>query len=218
MKISHLILCVIGLIALVGLLVPSISTPSEAARRSSRFNKLRQLMSAMRAHVEDNGKFPPVTYNGENLLSWRVSLLPYLGEQELFDKIDKSVGWNHPNNKGYHDQMPAVFLDPSINYSSLTPYIAVSGPGSGWPPSNNPIGYDDISDGVSNTVALVAIPKNQVNWLSPATINIDDFAKLTQQTKHPRLCYALFDGSVTSKPLPKTLDQLKSFFLIADAE
>ena len=44
--------------------------------------------------------------------SWRVLLLPYLGEAELFARIRLDEPWNSEWNRQFHDQMPAIFRNP----------------------------------------------------------------------------------------------------------
>lgn len=46
-------------------------------------------------------------------LSWRVGILPYLGEKELFDQFKLDEPWDSENNKGLLEKMPAVFAHPT---------------------------------------------------------------------------------------------------------
>jgi hypothetical protein len=57
-----------------------------AAERIHSQNNLKQIGLAMTAYHDDHNKLPlPAIYSpqGKPLLSWRVALLPYLGEEQL---------------------------------------------------------------------------------------------------------------------------------------
>ena len=49
--------------------------------------------------------------NGTPLLSWRVAILPYLGESEkaLYGQFKLSEPWDSPHNKALLAKMPKVY-------------------------------------------------------------------------------------------------------------
>ena len=57
-----------------------------------------------------NQTFPPaasVDKQGKPLLSWRVAILPYLEQQELYNKFKLDEPWDSPrNNKELIQYMP----------------------------------------------------------------------------------------------------------------
>ncbi len=83
----------------------------------SRLN-LKKLTLAMYAYAEVNkGHLPPpalINKDGKAVLSWRVLLLPYLGERELYEQFTLSEPWDGPHNKKLLSKMPAVFAPPGI--------------------------------------------------------------------------------------------------------
>jgi len=87
------------------------------AKTQSRLN-LRKLALAMQNHSATNkGYMPPaalINKDGKAVLSWRVLLLPYLGERELYEQFKLSEPWDGPNNKKLLSRMPAVYAPPSI--------------------------------------------------------------------------------------------------------
>ncbi len=44
--------------------------------------------------------------------SWRVHLLPFLGEKELFENIKLYESWDSDWNKQFHSKMPNIFYNP----------------------------------------------------------------------------------------------------------
>ena len=87
----------------------------EAARKKARLRcggNLHRLVQAMHKYVDDKGKFPPAAttdLTGKPLLSWRVALLPYLGEKELFDKFRQNEPWDSEHNLKILPKMPSIF-------------------------------------------------------------------------------------------------------------
>ncbi len=86
----------------------------------SRLN-LRKLAWACIAHADANkGYLPPpalINKEGRAVLSWRVLILPYLGERELYEQFKLSEPWDGPNNQKLLSKMPTVFAPPGIQTS-----------------------------------------------------------------------------------------------------
>jgi serine/threonine protein kinase len=75
-------------------------------------NNLHQLVQAMNHYYEQHGTYPPqavYSKEGTPLLSWRVLLLPYLDQNDLFKQFRLDEPWNGPNNGKLLDKMPLVF-------------------------------------------------------------------------------------------------------------
>jgi RNA polymerase sigma factor (sigma-70 family) len=97
----------------------SAEDPAQVARNMaiSRLN-MRKLVSSMHKYAEANqGRLPPPAVPGKDgkmLLSWRVLLLPYLGEGELYEKFKLSEPWDSPHNKKLLPRMPEVYAAPGV--------------------------------------------------------------------------------------------------------
>lgn len=76
--------------------------------------------------LEHDGKLPPAftlsePKDGESakpLHSWRVLLLPYLGETELYAKIRLDEPWDSEWNSQFHARMPEVFRCETLEVES----------------------------------------------------------------------------------------------------
>lgn len=96
--------------------------PEDAAKLThnmaqSRLN-LRKLALAMHLYADANKSLmpPPALINkdGKTVLSWRVLLLPYLGERQLYEQFKLSEPWDSPHNKKLLSKMPAVYAPPGF--------------------------------------------------------------------------------------------------------
>ncbi len=100
---------------LVALLLPATQSAREAARRAQCTNNIKQIMLAMHNYLSANNSFPrDVTdRDGKPLLSWRVAILPYIEQGELYNKFKLDEPWDSPHNKELLKEMPPTFLCPS---------------------------------------------------------------------------------------------------------
>lgn len=195
----------------VGLMLPAVQSAREAARRAQCVNNLKQIALAMHNYADANGGFPPAAItgkNGEPLLSWRVALLPFLEEQELYDAIRKDEPWDSPHNRPLMERMPKLFACPSHTLQpGMTCYRAFAGNGAVLE-MDKPTPLSAIRDGTSNTL-LFAESSEPVEWTRPERLSIDAPGSLGLGSKHPGGFDAAFaDGSIrflTSKVPVETL-------------
>jgi hypothetical protein len=90
----------------------SLATLAEQIQQSK--NNLQQINSAIRKYLGENKKLPAVVYNkeGKPLHSWRVLLLPYLGENQLYKEFKLNEPWDSPHNKPLLQKIPKVYVPP----------------------------------------------------------------------------------------------------------
>ncbi|MCL2117680.1 MAG: DUF1559 domain-containing protein, partial [Planctomycetaceae bacterium] len=164
---------------LVPLLLPSVPAAREAARRMQCSNNLKQICLALHIYYDVYHSLPPaftVDENGKPLHSWRVLLLPYLEQGKLYSEIRLDEPWDSEYNQQFHDVTIHVFQCPSNGllgriqrqYPNLTTvgnchYSIVLGPETPFPGAES-TQFSDMTDGTSNTVAVVerAMP---VYWM-----------------------------------------------------
>ena len=81
------VIAIIGV--LVGLLLPAVQVAREAARRSACTNKLKQMALGVHNYESSNGKLPHGSIHYDHKFrgwTWMYFILPYMEEQELFDR------------------------------------------------------------------------------------------------------------------------------------
>ncbi len=73
---------------------------------------LRTIGQALERYHAREGRFPPaaiLSKEGTPLLSWRVRLLPDLGEHLLYERFRKDEPWDSPTNRALIEEMPNVY-------------------------------------------------------------------------------------------------------------
>ena len=164
---------------LVALLLPAVQAAREAARRGQTANasentnnNMKQLMLALLNLESANGSYPAhakYSEDGKPLLSWRVLILPYLEEQELYDQFKLDEPWDSPHNLALLPRMPKVYeCDSAPLEPGKTVYLGVAGEPCIFNGTADGMKLSEISDGTSNTIALVeANPERAVEWTRP---------------------------------------------------
>ncbi len=130
-----------------------------------------------------NAYLPAYTVNshGNPLHSWRVLILPYIGEEELYQQIRLDEPWNSDHNRTLWNQMPKVYHCPALGEKgNTTPYCMIVGTHASRPASQagdaNGIRPEDITGGTAFTLML-AERKTPVNWMEPIDILQEDAEK-----------------------------------------
>jgi RNA polymerase sigma factor (sigma-70 family) len=109
---------------------------------------------------------PAIAAGAKPLLSWRVAILPFLGESDLYNQFKRNEPWDSPHNRKLLARMPAVFAAPGIKAGDRTYYQAIVGTGASWEPRRQLRFPASIPDGTSNTI-LVVEGANPVPWSKP---------------------------------------------------
>ena len=160
---------------LVALLLPAVQAAREAARRAQCTNNMKLIMLAMHNYISTNNSFPRdiTDKDGKPLLSWRVAILPYIDQAELYNKFKLDEAWDSPHNKELLKEMPASLRCPSLAKPEpfTTTYRAFMGPGALFETGQD-IGLASVTDGTSNTIAIVEA-KEAVSWSKPGDLPFD---------------------------------------------
>jgi len=164
---------------LLGLLLPATQSAREAARRAQCSNNIKQIMLAMHNYHSANNSFPRDLTDkaGKPLLSWRVAILPYIEQAELYNKFKLDEPWDSPHNKELLKEMPPTLKCPDRAKVEpfTTTYRGFVGAGAMFETGQD-IGIASITDGTSNTIAIVEASE-AVPWSKPADLPFDQQAK-----------------------------------------
>jgi len=227
----------LSLACLAALLLPSVQQAREGARRAQSANNLKQiglalhnyhdkygvLPAAYSAHpfglAEDTSGLSPAALdaarNRRPLLSWRVHLLPFLGEPELYDRFRLDEPWDSPHNRELIPLMPQVYASPLQELEAgSTSYLATRSadavlvpPVIGQFSVSGGISFADVIDGTSNTIAVLEVgPDRAVIWTKPDdfTINPADPLDGLREAGDGGFNALMLDGSV--RFIPRDID------------
>lgn len=174
-------------------------------QRRKVMTNFKQLGLAFHNYAAATGTFTAAAHYGQGdkpLLSWRVLLLPYLGENELYQQFKLDEPWDSPHNKKLLSKMPAVYRVPAQKgkEEESTYYQVFTGKGT---PFNGKKGMaiDAFKDGISSTILTIEANK-AVPWTKPADLEFDadkPLPKLGGSFKDGYCC-GLGDGSARFIP------------------
>ena len=203
---------------LAAFLIPASCSAREAAQRNASMNNMKQIMLAMLNYESAKRTLPPaysVDKKGKPLLSWRVHILPYLGEQKLYRQFHRDEPWDSPHNKKLIALMPETYRSPmSKAEPGKTTYLTVRTKDSVFP-GDAIVTFRSLSrDGTSNTLAVLEVPdKLAVPWTKPDDYvpDKDDPMKGLEGIYGDKFLAAFCDGSVHTLSIHlsrKTFDAL----------
>lgn len=170
----------------VGLLMPAAQAAKEASRRMDCSNNMKQIALAFHNYHSAYKQLPATATGGspdKRLLSWRVALLPFLGEQELYEAFNHNEPWDSEHNLPLAQRMPEVYRCESATVLEqgktvyLLPINAL--PRSADNPSfvfrNDAVTkFRDILDGLANTIMMVEAPPSEaVTWTQPEDLPVN---------------------------------------------
>jgi prepilin-type processing-associated H-X9-DG protein len=212
--------CMISM--LIALLLPPLQATREVARRTACGNNLREIGVALQQYESEYGTLPPAYIadeNGKPMHSWRVLILPQLGEQILYEQYNFAEPWDGPTNSQLGDRMPAVYACPSdpLTSSQETSYMVIEGPNTMFPGAKA-IGSGDCRDGPANTLCVVESCNSQVTWTEPTDLVSQNMLFEINAGRggevgsyHPDGANVLFvDGAVKLLPRSIALEELRA--------
>jgi hypothetical protein len=150
----------------------SVVTPAAPSGR------LKQIGLAFRAYHDTNGTLPmnaSLGPSGNPLLSWRVHLLPFLGEKRLHSQFHLDEPWDSSHNSTLISRMPDVYESSGVEGSGKTRILVFTGRNMLFN-KEGPAKLADIADGISTTLLAVEVaPIKAVEWTKPADLEFKGF-------------------------------------------
>ena len=191
-------------VAAVGtaLIMPAVAKVRVAAAKAVGQNNLKQIALACHNYESAYGHFPHdiTDKNGKPILSWRVAILPFIEQDNVYKQFKLDEPWDSENNKPLSDLAIKVYMAPladPVTPPGMTHYKAFAGPGTSFEPGKK-IKITDFTDGTSNTIMFVEAG-DPIPWAKPGDIPFDPkkpLPKLALPGVADIVNCALGDGSV----------------------
>jgi hypothetical protein len=182
-------------------------------------NNLKQIGLAFHSFHDAYNYLPGdiLDKDGKPLLSWRVAILPYIEQNDLYNQFKTDEPWDSANNKKLIEKMPKLYAPVRVTAKAgETFYQVFTGEDALFGPKKKP-SILSITDGTSLT-GMVFEAGDPVTWSKPADMAFD------QKKPLPKLgglfdgecLVAMCDGSV--KHLRKKPDEEQMKYLIMPAD
>ncbi len=166
--------------ALGGLVVPAIAEMRQANTRVRDANSMKMILLAALNHEAARRSFPHDILDettGKPLLSWRVAILPYLEQGNLYKRFKLDEPWDSEHNKKLLSEMPKIYRASVSKLpadANKTHFLRPTGKGLSKDPQVARLQFPKIRDGSSNTIfAVVVDDQAAVPWTKPADLTID---------------------------------------------
>ncbi|HQR07478.1 MAG TPA: DUF1559 domain-containing protein [Gemmatales bacterium] len=219
------LLCLL-LLLLVSPLLAQDDKATIAKNRNESAKNMRLMMLAMHNYHNDKNQLPAhASYDKSGkkpLLSWRVMILPYLNQNNLYKKFKFDEPWDSENNKILLKMMPKVYQMPDVKAEEgKTYYQVVTMPAKvpegktdqfrtvfSLAPTRLTLGQLTVQDGTSNTICI--LEANQpVEWTKPADMLWEhDAAPLPKFGIRPGDDFNVAFGDGSVRQIKKKIDDM----------
>ena len=186
-------------------------TPDDASNSNAQdphFERLKFVSQAFHAYQEHFGHFPPAVstdVSGRQLLSWRVHILPFIDEYDLYKRFRLDEPWDSDHNQRLVAEMPALYQSPGVELDGHTSLMVFTGENTvfGVPQSRSTVipllPYTRPPDSIENPMEEESLPTqefdgglNQLDGGQPAT------ASPTRQLSAGPTYHDLTDGTANT--------------------
>jgi hypothetical protein len=196
-------------------LTEAIAKTHQTAERMKSMNNLKQMALAVHNYHDAMGRFPfpggtapkgnpqGALPDPKPNLSWRVLILPYIEQANLYNQFRFDEPWDSAHNKALIPLMPKIYAPPSgvDAPKGHTFYRMFTGPNT----FSEARSFINITDGTSNTIMILEAGES-VPWTKPDEMPLG--AKLPKLGGHfkGKMIVAMGDGSVRMIDLNKISD------------
>ena len=186
--------------ALAKPIVAAILLPQMAAARAKSSNNLKQIGLAMHNYLDAYKGFPAaaiVDKKGKPLLSWRVAILPFVEQDQLYNEFHLDEAWDSDHNKKLIAKMPNLYALPGgMGKPGETNYRVFVGKGAAFDMVVSAT-IRDFTDGTSNTLLAIEAAE-AVTWTKPEEMEFDPKNPVKKYFRYANaVCTVLLgDGSV----------------------
>lgn len=148
-----------------------VQATDETAPHARSIRNLQQIGLALHNYHDGHKTFPPAyttDKNGKPGLSWRVLILPYVGETALYEQFQLDEPWDSEHNKPLSAKIPAVYASSADSGPpGGTAYLGIGGERGAFGRKDG-LRIAKITDGLSNTIIVVlSDSKSVMEWTKP---------------------------------------------------
>lgn len=185
------------------------------AARTKTSNNLKQIGLAIHNYHDTYGFMPAdvVGPDGKPLMSWRVAILPFIEQDNLYRQLDPTKAWDDVRNAKALEKMPKIFqvtgrdAQDKTYFQMPTAKQRVPG-GDPFQVYGRRLTFTSITDGTSNT-AMVVEAATAVDWAKPDDLPFDPKRVPAIGDPAGKLAFVLFgDGSVRGFRRDKLTDDV----------
>lgn len=165
----------------------------EAAMQTVCRGRLGQLLMALHNYHDTYGSFPPAYLadaDGKPMHSWRVLVLPFLDEADVYRRYRFDEPWNSPHNAALAKLVPGSIFhcpdSPDLDDTTLTDYVVIVGPDTVFP---GPLttSLNDFHDGTDNTILVAEIARSDIHWMEPRDLSTDQMSFQVNDPQRPSI-------------------------------
>ncbi len=198
------LLCVVGLVCATVLFVvafPPIGTRHGVPRWILVKNNVKQVGLAFQLYHRAYNQLPAAVMtdlDGRELNGWRSAVLPFIEEQERWEGWKTAEPWNSDSNTRLHQPVPLVFTSQLDDepMPTGTHCMTVRDP-RGMFPGAQAIRFDEVTDGLMNTLMAVYVHERSVDWASPNDITLQELqAAVANYSSGNPIFFLMGDGAV----------------------
>jgi hypothetical protein len=178
------LLAVILVLASLGIAIggwPAMTRWIEQRKLAASQQNLERIGQAIMKYETKNRLLPPVyevSKEDAPTLSWRVLLLPYLGENELYEQFHLDEPWDSSHNRALLDRMLAVYRSPhhATADAKLASYVVPIDPKAALTAPAKP--FHMVVDGMQKTVMAIELKTPSTPWTAPDNLSTDDILRI----------------------------------------
>ena len=162
---------------------PPGATPPAAPPGQGTEGSLYAIGLGVKAYRNKHSTMPPAYLadkQGKPLLSWRVALLPYLGQQDLYQRFHLDEPWDSPHNRQLIPLIPYVYQDlhaapakdaPAKSVAGKTRYLLLRGPKTVYAEPTPPM--PRVYEEWVKVIVVQVVPERAVPWTKPEEFSYD---------------------------------------------
>jgi hypothetical protein len=143
--------------------------------RTYTADSLKQLALAIHFYHDVHKQLPThaiYSKDGKPLLSWRVTVLPYVEQKALYQQFKLDEPWDSPHNIRLLEKMPKIYAPVRGEAPpNTTRYQVFTGPKTPFK-GRESVGFRDFAGGTSKTILIVEADE-PVPWTKPADLKVE---------------------------------------------